>query len=182
MTATATSTLPWVPRINASKVISVTPTITAAAYTFGQQIGGIMTLQNALRQDSQSGFGVAELVGVTILDSSQQSAAINIFLFNQSPTLTSTDRTTFAMSSANLASQCIGVVSVGTTYVNSSAQSISSTQNLNKLLMVSSDPNAQSIVGPATIRSNLYAVAVSGGTPTYATTTALQFQFELFLD
>jgi len=166
------SNLPWVKRINASKVISVTPTIsTSPAYTAGDQIGGIMTLTDSVRFDSNEGKGFSEIVSVSILDSSKQDAAIDIWFFNASPTVTSVDNGAFAMTAANMAAQCIGVVQCGLsgTYSNAAAVSVCSTCNLNLPVQVASG-------------SNLYAIAVARGTPTYATTTALQFKFGIFLD
>lgn len=167
------SNLPWVPRINATKVISVTPTISTSAYTSGDQIGGIMTLTDCVRQDSNGGFGISELVGVTVLDNDKQDANIDIWLFNVSPTVTSVDNGAFAMSAANLVLQCIGVVAVGVTYSNAAAVSVSSTVNLNKVLRVANT---------APLPTTIFAIGIVRGTPTYTTTTSLQFQFEFFLD
>lgn len=171
---------PPVSQINASSVITQTPTITSgSAYVSGYQLGGIMTLANALRQNSSCGYGISELIGVTILDSSAQNAPIDIWLFNTSPTITSTDHTAFAMTAANMDAQCIGVVSIGTAYSAAAAVSVSSSQNLNKMLRVIGSQGVPGLVANA---NNVYAVAVVRGTPTYGSTTALQFQFELFLD
>jgi hypothetical protein len=170
----AGNNLSWLPRINATRVVAVTPTIsTSPAYTSGDQIGGIMTLTDVIRQDKSGGFGTSELVGVTILDKALQSAAMSIWLFNQSPTLASSDNAAFNISDANLVLQCIGVVSVGTAYSASAANSVSSTQNLNKIVQ---------IPYTATSPTNVYAVAVIGAAATYTTTTDLQFQFEFFVD
>lgn len=163
------SNLPWVKRINASKVVSVTPTISTSAYATGDQIGGIMTLTDAVRFDSNESKGFSELVSVTILDSSKQNADIDVWFFKTSPTVTSVDNGAFAMTAANMAAQCIGVVSAGVAYSDAAAVSVSSTCNLNLPLQVASG-------------SNIYAIAVVRGTPTYATTSALQFQFGIFLD
>jgi hypothetical protein len=171
--------LAWVPRINASKTIIVTPTISTSIYASGDQLGGIMTLTDAVRQDTNVEFGFSELVEVTILDASIQNAAMDIWLFNQSPTVTSTDNQPFSMSDANQALQCIGWVSVGATasYSASALNSVSTTANLNKPCQVISLKTA-----PKANPTNLYAIAVVRGTPTYGSTTALQFQFSFFID
>lgn len=171
--------LAWVPRINASKTVIVTPTISTSAYTSGDQIGGIMTLTDVIRQDSNMELGFSELVEVTILDASLQNAAMDIWLFNQSPTVTSSDNVAFSMSDANQAAQCIGWVSVGATasYSSGALNSVSTTSNLNKPCQVISLKTA-----PKTNPTNLYAIAIVRGTPTYTTTTALQFQFSFFID
>lgn len=170
------SNLPWIPRINATRVVTATPTITASsAYAAGNQLGGIMQLTDIMRQDSNAGAGTSQLVGVTILDKDKQDSPIDLWLFNQPPTVTSTDHAAFAMTAANLASQCIGVVQVGASgkYSDAAAVSVSSDVNLNKIVMVP---------GTATSPTSIYAIAVARGTPTYTTTTSLQFRFEFFLD
>lgn len=161
-----------VKRINASRVISVTPTISTSAYTSGDQIGGIMTISDAVRFDTTINKGFSEIVSVTILDSSKQDVAIDIWFFHTSPTVTSTDNAPFAMTAANMNAQAIGVVQVGLsgTYSDAAAVSICSTCNLNLPAEISSASTA------------IYAIAVVRGTPTYATTSSLQFKFGLFLD
>lgn len=167
------SNLPWVPRLNATKVVSVTPTISAASYSSGNQIGGIMQLSDVIRQESNAGFGTSELVGVTILDKAAQSIAIDLFLFNVSPILVSTNNTAFDLTDANLALQCIGIVSVGTAYSASSSNSASSTQNLNKVVQ---------IAGTSSAPTSVFAVAVARAAATYTSTSDLVFQFEFFMD
>lgn len=169
------TTLSWVPRINITKTITVVPVIsTTPAYTSGDQLGDIMILTDVIRQDRQVGFGQAELHSVTILDGSLQNAAIDIWFFNTSPTVTSTDNTAFSMTDANQAAQCIGAISVGTSY---SASALNSTTtdgiNLSKNLQVA---------GTATIPTNLYAIAIVRGTPTYTATNALKFLFSFYVD
>jgi hypothetical protein len=172
----AGNNLPWVPRINATKVVTVTPTISSSpAYTAGDQLGGIMTLTDVIRQDSNGRFGTSELVEVTILDGSKQDSAIDIWLFNQSPTVTSVDNGAFAMTYANMQSQAIGVIQIGTsgTYSDASATSMCSAANLNIPVQVANTASSP---------TNIYAIAVARGTPTYATTTSLTFLFKFFMD
>lgn len=162
------------PRINASIVVMATPVITAnSAYAAGNQLGGIMKLTDVVRQDGNLHLGFSELVEVTILDNNKQDAAIDIWLFNQSPTVTSSDHSAFAMTAANLQAQCIGVVSVGTAYSDASVVSVSSTANLNKPVQV-----------PRTVAfpTSIYAIAIIRAAATYTTTSALQFQFSFFMD
>lgn len=163
------TTLSWVPRITIEQNIQVTPTISASAYTSGFQLGSIMTLANAVRFESNTSIGTAFLSEITILDKDSQNAAIDIFFFNTSPTLVSTDHAAFDITDANLVAQCIGVVSVGTSYSASASNSVSSVSNLNKAIYT-------------TVGSNIYAVAVVRATPTYTTTTSLQFQFNFLVD
>lgn len=163
----------WVPRINITKTISATPTISAAAYASGNQIGGIMTLANAVRQDSNIGVGTSMVCAVTVLDKAAASAAIDIFFFNQSPTLVSTNNTAFNLTDANLVAQCIGVASIGTAYSASSSNSVSTTANLNIPL---------EIPFTASANTSVFAVAVARAAATYASTSDLTFQFTLYID
>ena len=167
------TTLSWVPRLNVTKVVSVTPTISTSAYTTGDQIGGIMTLTDVVRQDKQLSVGTSTLASVTILDKGLQSAAIDVWFFNQSPTVTSVDNGNFSMSDANLVLQCIGFVSLGTAYSASALNSVSTNANLNIPVQVDST---------ATAPTNVYAIAVVRGTPTYVSTTDLVFQFCFYID
>lgn len=165
----------WVPRINITKMIAVTPTIsTSPAYTSGDQLGGIMTLSNVVRQDSNTGIGSCELHSVTILDGGLQSAAIDLWFFSISPTVTSTDNAAFSMSDANLAAQCIGAISVGTSYSASALNSVSTDGKNIGLCM--------NVPFTNTANTNIFAIAVVRGTPTYVSTTDLQFQFSFYID
>lgn len=168
-------TTSWVPRINITKTVSVTPTITASsAYSAGLQLGGIMTLADVVRQDSGTGVSSCELHSVTILDGAKQDAAIDIWFFNQSPTVTSVDHGAFAMTKSNLQSQAIGAISIGTTYSDAAAVSQSTDGvNLGKIF---------TIANTAASPTNVYAIAICRGTPTYTTTSDLKFLFSFYID
>lgn len=166
----------WVPRINITRILSVTPTITSgSAYVSGYQLGGIMSIPLAVREEFNSLQGQSQLVDITVLDNSSQNSAIDFFLFSSLPTLASSDHSAFDITDANLVATCIGVVSIlGTTYSGTASNSVSSTTNLGKIIQVPSTK--------ATPATTLYVVAVARGTPTYTSTTALQFQFGLYID
>lgn len=164
----------FVTRITITKEVAVTPTISTSAYTSSDQIGGIMTIPNVVRQNSNTGYGSCELRSVTILDADVQSAAIDIWFFSISPTVTSTDNAPFSMSDANQAAQCIGAISVGTSY---SASLLNSTSTDGKNIGL---PINIPIANAA--NTNVFAIAVVRGTPTYTTTTSLQFQFSFYID
>lgn len=168
------TTLSYVPRVNITKTVSVTPTIsTSPAYTSGDQLGGIMTLTDVVRQDSNMSYGNTELRTVTILDGGKQDVAIDIWFFKVSPTVTSTDNAAFSMSDANQAAQCIGAVSVATSYSDAALNSTSTTANLNLPMQIASSSSTP---------TSIYAIAIVRGTPTYTTTTDLQFQFSFYMD
>jgi hypothetical protein len=78
------------------------------------------------------------------------------------------------MSDANLAAQCVGAVSVGTAYSASALNSVS-TDGKNLGLVIN-------VAGSASAPTSVYAIAVVRGTPTYTSTTDLQFQFSFYID
>lgn len=177
-------TISFVPRINFTKTVSVTPTISTSAYTSGDQVGGIMTIPDVVRQDnvgalaasnaSSNGSGVAELHSVTILDGDKQDSAMDIWFFKVSPTVTSTDNAAFAMTKANQFAQCIGAVSVGATYSDAAAVSTSTDGgNIGKIMQVT---------GTSTTPNSIFAIAIIRAAATHTTTTSLQFQFSFYVD
>lgn len=170
------TTLSWVKRLNITKTVSVTPTISTSAYTSGDQIGGIMTLTDVIRQDSNMQEGYCELAGISILDADKQDAVLDIWFFKVSPTVTSTDNAPFSMSDANQAAQCIGAIQLTTTNGFFSDAAINSTgewSNINKILRVAYT---------ATTPTSVYAIAIVRATPTYTTTTSLQLQYHFYVD
>lgn len=169
------ATLSWVPRLNFKRTVAQTPTITSgSAYAAGNQLGGIMTFANVIRQETGLQFSTCKLMEVTVLDADKQNSAIDIWLFNQSPTVTSADKQAFAMTAANQAAQCIGVVTIGsTTYSSAAAVSTATAVNLQKFIHIPG-----TVANPA----NVYAIAIVRGTPTYTTTTSVQFQFSFEID
>lgn len=168
------TTLSWVPRITVQTRHVISPTITAGAYTANFQVGGVMTLTNVVRQDSGLGYGTVMLNGVKITDYGKQSAAFDIWFFQNSPTMTSIDHQAFDISDVNLAAALyLGHVSVGSAYSTSSSNSVSTDSNLNVEMHVNST---------STTPSTIYAVAKTTGTPTYASTSDLTFKFSFFVD
>lgn len=169
------TTLSWVPRINITKTVIVTPTISISpAYTSGDQLGGIMTIPDVVRIDSNTGLGFCELAEVTILDGAKQSSALDIWFFKVSPTVTSVDNGAFAMTKANQALQSMGSIQLAAAnYSAAAAVSQGSWPNLNKCMQTNSTASSP---------TSIYAIAVVRGTPTYAATTDLQFQFSFYID
>ncbi len=166
-------TIALTPRINLTEILTVTPVITAGAYTAGMQVGGILTFAGIVRQDANMPFGTTECVEVTILDADKQDCAFDLKFFNKSPVLSSVDHQAFAISSANQKDQSIGYVPIGSAYSDNATNSASSDRNLNKPLQI---PNT--VANP----TNVYGVLVCRGTPTYTTTSSLQLQVAFFLD
>ncbi|MHC4176259.1 MAG: hypothetical protein ACYSWU_02065 [Planctomycetota bacterium] len=89
--------------------ISITPTITAGAYTAGDALGGLLTFASVVRTAGGSG----EITKVVITDNAQQSAPIDLVLFNQTFTATA-DNAAFDPTDADL-SNCIGYIPIAAT-------------------------------------------------------------------
>jgi hypothetical protein len=89
--------------------VSITPTITAGAYTAGDALGGLLTFASVVR----TAGGHGEIVKVTIQDNAKQSAPMDLVLFNQTFTATA-DNAPFDPTDADLAN-CIGYISVAAT-------------------------------------------------------------------
>lgn len=70
--------------VGATKFISVTPTITAGAYSTGQDIGGKLTFTNALRPTVGSGY----IVSVCVSDKNAQAIDLDFVPFNSNPSAT----------------------------------------------------------------------------------------------
>jgi hypothetical protein len=145
---------------NRSVLISVTPTITAAAYTAGKQLGGVTKVPNVA---ANSGGG-GTLVSIAVLDKANQKSALDVLLFNASPTLISSDTATFDISDAELVSKYLARVNVPSANYKTNGAST----------------NADAVVGniwekvqASANALDLYIVLVSQGTPTYTSTTDL---------
>lgn len=68
-----------IPISSAGITISQTPTITAGAYSAGDNVGGLLTFANAARQSGGGGI----VKGVSIVDDAGQNAQLELWLFNQ---------------------------------------------------------------------------------------------------
>lgn len=146
--------------------IVVTPTVsTSPAYTAGDQVGGIQTLPGACL-----GRAVSTLLSVSVVDKASQNAALTIFFFNQLPTIASSDNAAFDLTDANMLN-CVGAVTIAATDYQSSSSNSVATIKMGScgLAVMSSVTDSNS--------GALYAVAKTTGTPTYASTTDLQFRY-----
>lgn len=136
---------------------SVTPTITASAYTTGQEIGGLMTFTSMARASAYS--GVVQSIHVTW--TTAQTTTIKLYLFNSNPSATTwTDKTTAAINASDIP-KLIGV------YTLSANDSGLGTVTINNL-----DGIGKAFVLPSS-GTTIYAVAVVVGTPTPASTSSM---------
>lgn len=145
------------------KVIQLTPTVDTAIYASGDQLGSLMELTNAMDDSS----GTATIVSVSIHDKAAQSSILQILFFNDAPTIVSADNAALNISDADMATKCVGHVSVvAGDYFALSASSMACVRNVQ--LMVNSVKSATNTTG-----KSLWAIIRSGGTPTYTSTTDL---------
>ena len=142
-------------------VVEVTPTINTDAYTANDQVGGLMTLSGAC---DGPGAG-AVLRQVTIVDKAKQKAAMTVLLFDESPTVASSNNAAVDVADAQMAGKCMGSVSVAAGDYADVANSSVATKATTFW--------ARPIAGQTT----LYALAYTTGTPTYGADGDLVFRF-----
>jgi hypothetical protein len=138
--------------------ITVSPTITAAAYTAGKALGGKLTLANAVRYTG----GPAKLKSIVIADKAGQKSAIDVLLFNQDFTPTA-DAASIAISAADLLNMAGAVSLVAGDYVDVATGRSLATKDVSYELCVSASGG-----------TSLFAQLVCRGTPTYASTSDIQ--------
>lgn len=131
---------------------ALTPTVTAAAYTAGNVVGGLLTFTNVFGQSLRG-----TLTDIVVKSKSVQTTTYKLYLFSQQPSnSTWTDKAAPAINAADIPF-ILGV------YTTGAADSGLGTETTNQLNNIAS-----------TIRSNsqnLYGVLVCVATPTYASTS-----------
>lgn len=150
-----------------AKFVSATPVVSnGVAYTAGDQVGGVQTIAGALRQKrGDKTNNSAYLQTITMLDKADQAAAqFDIMFFNASPTVASTDNGAIDITDAEVLAKCIGTVTIATTdWVDTGNQKVATKNNIG--LLIEGD-----IV-------DIYALAITRGTPTYGSTSDLVFRY-----
>lgn len=139
--------------------VSVTPTITAGAYSAGDVVGGLITF-------SLPTAGAGGVINqIVIADDDNEKAQAVLYLFDSAPT-TIADNAAFAPAIADLAKlvAVIAVASADFTTVNSNAYAIKTAIN-------------QTYKGSA-----LYMYCVCVATPTYTAVTDLIFKLTVSAD
>lgn len=143
--------------------VSVTPTVSSgAAYSANDQVGGIQTIPipDGVALDS------VKLHCVHVVDSSSQSAALTLFLFNTLPTVASSDNAALNISDAEMVANASHV-----TFIAAASYGVTSANTMGG----SGDDSSGHPMRPTT--NNVYAVVATTGTPTYTSTTALTFKY-----
>lgn len=149
-----------------STEVTVNPTVsTSPAYSSGDNIGGKQTLSNALRVSG----GTAMLVGIMLLDRSNQKPTGQIFIFNADPTsATLTDNTATAFSTDD--QKVIAMIQIASSdWVTVNGKAYCNLRNLGILVK-------------ATSGTTLYAAFNTTSTPTFAATTNLQIKYKFLRD
>jgi hypothetical protein len=142
-----------------TKLVSVTPTIVPAAYAANDQIGATAIVVSEICMESG---GLARINSIAIIDKAKQKAAIDLFIFSELPTVASGDNAPADVSDSELASKCLGVISIAAgDYADLANASVASKQNLNLLAKCKAGSK------------DLYVLPVSRGTPTYASASDL---------
>jgi hypothetical protein len=151
--------------------IKVTPTVSnAVAYTANDQVGGVQTLTN-VAADSKSGVTLYDLA---IVDLDNQKAAMDIFFFDQLPSPTSVDNGAFTITAADAGKLVGHVVVAASDYKSSASQAVASVGNIWKIF----NPSLPTGAVTGITAKNLYAIAVTRGTPTYTGTSKLTFIYK----
>ncbi len=150
-----------------TKVISITPTITAGTYHANDVIGGTMTLTGALRATGAGGL----LSSILVLDKGNQKAPLEVMIFNTTLAGTFTDNVQPTFGTADHASliRRISVTAGDWTTINAAGT----------IAIADVSPGARTLSSAGT---TLYAVAWTSGTPVYASTSDLQFRFGILQD
>lgn len=152
-----------------TKTIEVTPTVsTSPAYTAEDQVGGIMTLVGA----AGGKFKTATLMSLSVVDKAKQSVKLVVYLFDELPTVASSDNAALDISDAEMADKAKAKVTIDTTdYEPLSANSFAD-MGLSRAKAITSRTDG----------GNLYAVMKTTGAPTYASTSDLVLTFTFAQD
>jgi hypothetical protein len=151
-----------------TQVIAEHVTVTAASYSAGNVVGGLQTLSAALRTVN----GTAILESLIIMDRAAQKAPMNVYIFSEAPAGTYTDHAALSWGTGDDLLVLAVIPVAATDYQN--------TDNSKSFAFKSGLGIA--LKGTGGSNDNLYAVAVTSGTPTYAASTDVQFKFGFLQD
>lgn len=148
-----------------TKVVSVTPTVDTSIYASGDVIGGLMTFSNAVGYQSTTGI----VTSATVSDKNSTASDLELWVFSSNPSAsTFTDQAAFTIADADI-TKVISVISLGST------SRFDAANNGVKYLGSISCP-------VSTTSKTLYAVLVSRGTPTFATSSDVTVKLAIASD
>lgn len=150
-----------------TKCISPSITTSAGAYTSGDCVGGVLTLDAPVSDVN----GTCILKSIVVKDNANQNADLTVLIFNSNPSgATTTDNSAFAWGSTSFP-KCVGRFNV----------SASDYESINSKSIANVDTIASPIQSDGSVL--LYAVVITTGTPTYAANaTTLYVTFNFLVD
>lgn len=151
------------PYIRPPVEVAIKPVVDTAIYASGDNIGGLQFLPNvAFRPGAW-----ASLIRTIVTDKSHQDAILNVLLLNTLPTSTVTDQAAFTLAAADLPFVVANIhIAVGD-YVSFTTPGVADDRPVNGPVPLLTRQN-----------SGLWAIIVSGGTPTYASASDLQLRLD----
>lgn len=136
---------------------SFKPTISTSIYADKDHLGTVGSLQPT---GETRGAPTSVLKSVTIVDDDKQDSDLHLYFFSQTPTLVSSDNAALNIADADM-EYCLGKVTIAAAdYESLSANSVA-TKEVNLPVKPEGD------------NGTIYCMLMSGGTPTYTSTTAL---------
>lgn len=147
-----------------TKSITVAPTVTAAAYSAGNLIGGKLTLAGATRNMTDGGgTNTGVIQSLVLSDKANQKAAIDVVIFNADPTNTTfSDHAAVALNVADLP-KVVGIIPILASDYSSLAAATNAVACVRNVGLGFSIPTGTS----------LWACLIARGTPTYSSTSDL---------
>lgn len=143
--------------------VTVSPTVTAAAYTAGNEVGGLETFSNVLL-----GAGSGVLVSISVTVKSAIVPGFSLLLFSSNPSNTTwTDKTAASINVADIP-KVIGDYQIPTGYSPAGAMTIYNLNGIGQALNVGA--------------TTLYAVLFTSGTPTFGSTSAVSVTLGILQD
>lgn len=146
------------------QVFEITPVLTnfATPYTANDQVGGINTISEAFQLYNPKSV----IQSVTVIDKAKQNAALELYFFDELPTVASSDNAAMDVSDAEMADKCLGFVEVpAANYKTLANNSVGVAISAMNLLLKAAQTS--------TTISKLYMVARTSGTPTYGSISDL---------
>lgn len=153
-----------------ANTVRSTPTIQAAAYATGDQLGGG---SNQLTRVVYGPNGIACLRAIKIIDKAKQKSAMDVLFFNSQPTVSSSENGPYDISDTEAANKFIGLLSIAASdykdlNVNSVGIVVPVLPIALKALQNTANPEGKS----------LWYALVCRGAPTYTSTSDLTLVFE----
>ncbi|MFN8530186.1 MAG: hypothetical protein U0670_16425 [Anaerolineae bacterium] len=149
------------PIFNQTRLVELTPTITAGAYSAGDVIGGLLAF------DVFSPGGGGSIRRITLIDADDEKAPLKLYLFSSAPGSLA-DNAAFVLPTADLR-KLIDVVTVSASdYASLNGDAYAVKRDLE--------------VDYPNTNGKLYAYLVCDGTPTYGATNDLTVRLTLWAD